>query len=70
MHPDKNKYIYFMLYQKLGTTYFSMVENPMLSGSIRMEGMQNFTSKIRSFACKTTVMDGQGTLTKIQLSGF
>ena len=33
--------------------YLSMVENPVLSGTIRMEGMQEF-------CVQTTVMDGQG----------
>ena len=36
-----------------------MVENPVLSGSIRMEGMQEFS-----------ILDGQGNLTISQLSGF
>ena len=36
----------------------------MLSGSIRMEGMQEF------LCAKTSILDGQGTLTILQLSGF
>ena len=52
--------------------YLSLVENSVLSGSIRMERMQDFANKIRSFACKTTVMDGQTRKLSqiIQLSGF
>ena len=39
-----------------------MVENPVLSGTIRMEGMQEF-------CMQTTVMDGEGT-SHNQLGGF
>ena len=39
--------------------YLSMVENPVLSGSIRMEGMQEFS-----------ILDGQGALTNITAKWF
>ena len=53
-----------MLPKATGFWYRSMVENPMLSGSIGMEGMQEF------LCAKTSILDGQGTLTISQLSGF
>ena len=52
--------------------YLSLVENSMLSGSIRMEGMQDFASKMRSFACKQQWKHGQTRKPTqiIQISGY
>ena len=47
--------------------YFSLVENPMLSGSIRMEGMQCFASKNKGF-CVQIRMDGK--LSQTELSSL
>ena len=48
-----------------------MVENPVLSGPIMMEGMQCFASKIRNFCVQILKgwMDGK-TLTNTKLSSF